>query len=119
MAIQSFRDLIVWQKAMKLVAEIYKITKQLPASEVYGLASQMQRAAVSIPSNIAEGCARNNRPEYRQFCGISQGSAAELETRLLFTTEIYPKIHVSDTLDTLHEVQKMLRSLISKLTTIR
>ena len=64
MKTNSYKDLIVWQKSLDLVHQIYKITKQFPKSEVYALASQMQRAAVSIPSNIAEGQSRNHRPEF-------------------------------------------------------
>ena len=75
----------------------------------------MQRSAVSIPSNIAEGHQRNNTPEYRQFLGIARGSAAELETQLLITRDVYAK-NVQNELDLLYEVQKMLSSLIKKLT---
>src|SRR3989338_4809921 len=80
--IESYRDLIVWQRAMDLVREIYKITLQFPKSELYGLASQMQRAAVAIPSNIAEGFQRGHRKEYCQFLRIAFGSGAELETQI-------------------------------------
>ena len=92
MNIQNFKDLIVWQKAMDLVNEVYKITRQFPKSEVYALASQMQRAAVAIPSNIAEGHRRNHRPEYVQFLGIALGSAAELETQVLISEKQYPEL---------------------------
>lgn len=84
-AIQSFRDLTVWQKSFELTQAIYKITAQLPKEEKFGLSSQLQRSATSIPSNIAEGYCRNNRGEYLQFIGIARGSAAELETQLLLT----------------------------------
>ncbi len=74
----SFKELIVWQKAYQLVLEIYKTTKDFPKSETFGPAHQMRRAAVSIPSNIAEGHNRKNRAEYHQFLPIAYGSLAEL-----------------------------------------
>jgi len=78
----SFRDLRVWRSAIPLVKEVYSITRGLPRSEVFGLARQMQRAAVSIPSNIAEGHAREHRKEYLHFLAFAQGSLAELDTQL-------------------------------------
>ena len=87
----------------------------LPRDEVYGLTSQMRRAAVSIPSNIAEGHQRKNLREYLQFLRISYGSAAELETQLLISKEIYTKIDFSESESLLKEVQKMLNVLIQKL----
>lgn len=77
---KSYRDLEVWQKAMDLVVECYRITKGFPRSETFGLASQMQRAAVSIPANIAEGQARQHTKEFLQHLSIAYGSLAELET---------------------------------------
>ena len=82
MPIKSYRDLVVWQRAMDLVENIYRFSRCLPSSERFGLTSQMQRAAVSIPANIAEGHARRSRREYLQFVSIASGSAAELETHL-------------------------------------
>jgi four helix bundle protein len=81
MRLSSFRDLRVWQMAMDLVEETYGLTGAFPAHERYGLTSQMRRAAVSIPSNIAEGYARRHRGEYVQHLAISEGSLAELETQ--------------------------------------
>jgi len=81
-ALGSHRDLIVWQEAMKLVAAVYRATDQLPKREWFGLIAQARRAAVSIPSNIAEGAGRNSTREYVQFLGIATGSLAELETQL-------------------------------------
>lgn len=80
MDIKSYRDLAVWQKAMDLVMECYEISKEFPKNETYGLTSQLQRAAVSIPTNIAEGQARQHTKEFIQFLSISYGSIAELET---------------------------------------
>jgi four helix bundle protein len=76
------RDLLVWQRAMKLVKDIYAQTGGLPRHELYGLASQLRRAAVSVPSNLAEGSSRNSRGEFRQFIGNARGSLAEVETQL-------------------------------------
>src|SRR3989344_5154634 len=78
----SHRDLIVWQKSMKLVSLVYTFSKEFPADERYGLTSQMRRAAVSVPSNIAEGRSRSSRKDFAQFLHISLGSVAELETQI-------------------------------------
>ena len=102
---------------MELVGEVYKITRELPKSETFGLSSQMQRAAVSIPSAIAEGARRNHKTEYIQFLGIANGSAAELETQLILAQKIY-KINGVDfkkVLDLTEEILKMLYSLIKSL----
>lgn len=82
MAIQSFRDLEVWQCAMRLVESVYAITTKFPPSELYGLTSQMRRCAVSIPSNIAEGRGRKGTREFINFLGIAYGSLCELQTQL-------------------------------------
>src|SRR3954471_20106540 len=79
---QGHRDLIAWQKAMELVVDIYVVTKGLPKEETYGLISQMRRAAVSIPSNLAEGHGRSSKREFHQFIGIARGSLLELETQV-------------------------------------
>ncbi|MBL8030977.1 MAG: four helix bundle protein [Candidatus Doudnabacteria bacterium] len=111
---QSYKDLIVWQKSLELAHLIYDATKQLPKSELFGLVSQMQRAAVSIPSNIAEGYDRNNPGEFRQFLGIAYGSSAELETQLLLCIREYPSVGYTQATEKLSEVRKMLKSLIQK-----
>jgi len=80
--ISGFRDLRVWQEGMTLAKEVYQLCSRLPKAEIYGLSSQMKRAAISIPSNIAEGHSRNHRTEYRQYIYIALGSLAELETQL-------------------------------------
>jgi four helix bundle protein len=82
MTIQSFRDLRVWQSAMELVEHMYCITEAFPSSEIYGLTNQMRRAAVSIPSNIAEGHTREHTSEYLQFLSVAQSSLAELQTQI-------------------------------------
>ena len=81
-AVQSFRDLRVWQSGMELVVGVYKLTRALPESEVHGLSSQLQRAAVSVPANIAEGHTRRNLREYLHFLSIARSSLAEVETYL-------------------------------------
>jgi four helix bundle protein len=113
--ISSYKDLIVWQKSNDLVLEIYKITRQFPKQETYGLCSQAQRAAVSIPSNIAEGHARNHTKEFIQFLGIAFGSSAELETQILLMEKLYSEFDYSTAKSLLSEIQKMLMSLIKKL----
>src|SRR5437870_1654083 len=82
MPVNSFRDLRVWQAAMELVACIYDVTKSFPAHETYGLASQMRRAAVSVPSNIAEGHTRESTKEYLHHISVAQASLAELQTQI-------------------------------------
>lgn len=115
MKVNSYKELIVWQKSIVLVNEVYSITKQLPKSETYGLASQMQRAGVGIPSNIAEGYRRNHRAEFVQFLGIAISSAAELETQIIICKQQYIDIDYSKAELLVEEVQKMLYSMISKL----
>ena len=80
--IQSFRDLHVWQRSIQLSVSIYRLTKDFPREEIYGITSQMRRSAVSVPSNIAEGNGRLSTGEYRQFLGIARGSNFELQTQL-------------------------------------
>lgn len=111
----SFKNLTVWQRSLDLVELVYEITKQLPSSEVYALSTQMQRAAVSIPSNIAEGYKRNNRKEYIQFLAVANASAAELETQLIVLTRIYNRISTDTAEVMVVEVQKMLTVMIGKL----
>ena len=96
----SFKELIVWQKSRVLVKDVYLLCEKLPTSERFGLVSQMQRSAVSVPSNIAEGYRRRNVKEYLQFLGIASGSAAELETQLILCNDLF-KLDVSQLLDLL------------------
>ena len=86
--VQSYRDLVAWNKAMELVTEIYRVTKEFPKEEVFGLMSQLRRAAVSIPSNIAEGKGRLSKGEFRQFLGNARGSLAELETQIIIAQNL-------------------------------
>ena len=85
---QSYRELIAWQKAMRFVTEIYVATQGFPNSELYGLISQLRRAAVSVPSNIAEGQARFSQKEFHHFLSQARGSLAEIETQLLIAREL-------------------------------
>jgi four helix bundle protein len=87
-AIKDHRDLIVWQKAMDLVEMIYCTTKAFPREEIYGLTSQLRRAAVSIPSNIAEGNGRNSTRDYIHFLGMAYGSVKEAETQILIAERL-------------------------------
>ena len=119
MKLNSHKDLIVWQKSMLLVKEAYELTFKLPASEQYGLSSQIQRAAVAIPSNIAEGYGRQHNKEYLQFISIAKGSSCELETQLLICKDIYfsneNSIEFDKCLNLLIEIQKMLNRLSTSL----
>jgi four helix bundle protein len=86
--IQSFKDLKIWQLGMEIVEDIYEFTKKFPREEIYGLTSQIRRAAVSIPANIAEGFRRYHSKEHRQFLAVAMGSLAELETELLLAVRL-------------------------------
>jgi four helix bundle protein len=85
---KSFKDLIVWQKSYRLVLEVYKITKAFPSSEIYSLTQQIRRAAISLPSNIAEGYGRKHNAEYQQFLSIAYASLLELETQYLLAIDL-------------------------------
>lgn len=113
--IQSFKELIVWQKSIQLVKEVYLITEKFPKSELYGLVSQMRRAAVSISSNIAEGYKRKNLGEYKHFLSIADASAAELETQIIISKDLYKTVDYAKAEGLLSEVQKMLFALIKSL----
>ena len=88
MPLQSYKDLIVWQKSIDLVQEIYNLTENFPKKEIYGLSSQMRRAAISIASNITEGQRRKDVPEFLQFLRISDASSAELETQMTISKRL-------------------------------
>lgn len=116
-SVVSYRDLVVWQKAMGLVSAVYQITAAFPDSERFGLTSQIQRAAVSIPSNIAEGQGRLATKEFRQFLGVARGSLKELETQLLIILDLAyaPAENVQNCLDLADEVSRMINALIKAL----
>ena len=119
MEIKSYRDLVVWQKAVDLSIEIYKLTSTFPKEEVYGLVSQMRRSAISIPSNIAEGKCRGTKKDFANFLKIAFGSGAELETQIVITKRLPfgTKLNYNIIDRLLEEVMKMLNSLISHLKT--
>ena len=114
--ISNFKDLKVWNLGVEIVLEVYKLTKNFPKEEMYGLISQIRRAAVSIPANIAEGFCRFSSKEHKQFLRISQGSAAELETELIIACRLgYIRqeqlVILSDKID---HLSKMLSLVIKK-----
>ena len=115
--IQSYKDLLIWQKGVALVKSVYLLCEQLSKEEVYGLQSQMKRAAISIPSNIAEGYGRNYTKNYAQFLRIARGSLLELETQLIISKELklvgnklYQKVQALIT-----EENKMLNAFIKSI----
>lgn len=116
---KSFRELLVWQKSMKLVTQIYKLSRTFPSFEIYGLANQMRRAAVATPSNIAEGYIRKHPKEYAQFINIAFASGAELETQLEISKELgyASNENYTDVLSVLNEVMRMLNKLSQVLRT--
>jgi four helix bundle protein len=112
---QSYRDLIAWQKAMDFVMDVYRTSKTFPRDEVYGLASQLRRAAVGVPSNIAEGQARFSANEFHFFLARARGSLVEVETQLMVAqnlTYVTPE-HGKHLLDKAAELGKILSGLIS------
>jgi four helix bundle protein len=117
--IRDYKDLHVWQKGMQLAKEIYLLTGKFPSEEKFGLVSQMRRAAVSIPSNIAEGQARNTSGEFVQFISHAEGSAAEVDTQLRLSIELgyYSTNDLEAVFRLLTDVQKMLKRLRYSLTT--
>lgn len=108
--VTTYKDLIVWQKSVKLVVEIYELTKHFPKSELYGLVSQMRRSAVSIASNIAEGRRWSSKKDYRQYLITAYGSGAELETQIEISKRLeFCNMKSYQTADgLLQEVMKML-----------
>ncbi|MCO5131101.1 MAG: four helix bundle protein [Xanthobacteraceae bacterium] len=114
MEISSYRDLKVWQKAMTIAEQVYRLTSCFPKDEIYGMTSQIRRAAVSIAANVAEGHGREHRGSFVQFLRIAQGSLKELETHLLLALRVNlasPDV-VEPVLAQCDELGKMLRSLI-------
>ena len=116
--IKSYRDLRIWQNGIEIVKLIYDLTRSFPKSEAYGLSSQMQRAAVSIPSNIAEGHNRLHKKEYIQFLNVAQGSCAELETQLVVAMELgyLNPIKFEEISNQVDLEGKQIRALVAKLT---
>ena len=115
--IKNFRELDVWKLAMEIIVDIYEYTKTFPKEEIYGLVSQMRRAAVSIASNIAEGFNRYHNKEYRQFLYIALGSCAELETQIEVSVTLgyITQSGRDKTIEKLDHESRMLRNLIKRL----
>lgn len=113
----NFRELKIWNRAIELVVDIYKITSGFPEAEKFGLTNQMRRAAVSISSNIAEGCGRNSDKELVRFLSISQGSSNELETQVMIASRLnfISKEAADAIISELNENQKMTRKFIDSL----
>ena len=113
----NYKELVVWQKAIQLVTDVYKVTRIFPKEEAYVLISQMHRAAISIPSNIAEGHDRNSDKEFSNFLCIARGSLAELETQVIIAENLgyinqEKKIYI---LNKCYEIGKMINGLLKKL----
>jgi four helix bundle protein len=115
--ISSYKDLIVWQKSITLVTDIYLLTKSFPSEEKYGIVSQMNRAAVSVPSNIAEGWGRESSKSYLQFLKVSRGSLMEVETLLVIAKNLNFIIEKEYKLisENIEEVAKILQGLIKSI----
>ncbi|TWT39956.1 hypothetical protein RAS1_43460 [Phycisphaerae bacterium RAS1] len=115
---RSYKDLIVWQRAVKLCIDVYAATRRLPADERFGLCAQLRRAAVSVPSNVAEGYSRGTRPDYVRFLWVANGSLGELETQFLIVRELgfldAPKVDAL--LANISEIIRLNRALIRSLT---
>ena len=114
---KSHKDLDVWKRSVKLVTFIYEVTKKIPKEEIYGITTQIRRAAVSIPSNIAEGVARNHSKEFIQFLYILLGSISELETQTIISENLrfFSTVDSTKIQNELTELRKMILGLIRNL----
>lgn len=114
---KTYRDLLVWQKAITFVTEVYNIAREFPQEELYGLTSQIKRSAVSIPSNIAEGYGRKSKKDYIRFLQIAMGSIFEIQTQLEISKnlEFLPENNFNTLFENSREIERMLSSLISKI----
>ena len=117
MRVKDYKDLKIWQKGFEIADKIYSVTESFPKAELYCLTSQMKRASVSIPSNIAEGFARQHNKEYKQFLYISLGSCAELETQLILSNKrnYLTKSKLEELAEDINHESRMIVSLISKI----
>jgi four helix bundle protein len=115
--VQSYRDLIVWQKSIELVKRVYGLAGKFPKHETYGLADQLRRSRVSVPSNIAEGQARQHTGEFRQFLFMALGSISEVDTKIIIAQQLgYITAEEAQQLEEqIIEIKKMLRALIARL----
>ena len=114
---RNYRELEIWKNGITIVGKIYGISAKLPIEERFGLKSQITRAAVSIPSNIAEGCSRNSEIEFKRFLEIAMGSLFEVETQLTICERLgfFDKSDLNDIFQLLNTEAKMINSLISKI----
>ncbi len=112
-SVRSYKDLVVWQKGIALAKVIYRLTQTFPSAEKFGLVAQMRRAAVSIPSNIAEGQARHTTGEFVQFISHAEGSVAELDTQLILSTELqlFEPATATAAFELISELRRMLNVL--------
>jgi four helix bundle protein len=117
MKLVHYRELIVWQKGVSLVTDVYRWTMNFPKSELYGLTSQIRRAAASVPANIAEGQGRRSRGEFKQFLGHARGSLYELETHILVARNLgyFSEVESSQMFARVHEVGRLLNGLLRSL----
>ena len=115
--VRSYRDLIVWQKAVELVTDLYRVSKKFPSEELFGLTSQLRRAAISVPSNIAEGQGRLGRKEFQHFLGNARGSLWEVETQIIIARKLdyLSEAEMNDILELSAEVGRILNGLLSSL----
>jgi len=113
--LKNHTDLDVWKRSMDFVEDIYRMSEKFPREEVYGLSSQIRRAAVSVPSNIAEGASRQGNKEFIQFLYISLGSLSEVETQLMIAERLQYISDVDEILNNSIDIKKMLNGLISYL----
>jgi four helix bundle protein len=117
MDVKSYKDLLVWQKAMDMTSLVYRVTAELPGDERFGLVSQARRAAVSVPANLAEGHRRSSTRDYLRFVSIAAGSLAELETLIELATRLYSiqSTSLEELVSSAEEVGRMLRGLQQRL----
>jgi four helix bundle protein len=115
--VRSYKDLVAWQKSMDLVTAVYQVSQGFPKEEIFGLVSQIRRAAVSVPSNIAEGHARTSKKEFQYFLSNARGSLAELETQLTIAHQLayIDETGINQLLDRLGEVGRILNGLLASL----
>lgn len=116
-AVKSYRDLLVWQRSIQLSVAVYRLTSDFPREEVYGLTSQLRRAAISVPSNIAEGYGRGTKGEYKNFLGVARGSALEVQTQLVIAEKLglVAGERLSEAASLAEESGKMLWAMIRKM----
>ncbi len=115
--IKNFKNLRIWQEGIELVEEIYKITKEFPSHELYGLVNQIRRSSISVPSNIAEGFMRHHNKEFKQFLFITLSSSAELETQLIISNKLnyLANQKLSELLEKIEKINRMTMTLIKLL----